>query len=306
MFKIAYPEQQFHTKIIRSQGLPIALSLLEANPKATSVLFYPGTVSSPLMYSLFLHELYALGVNVVGVHPLSHGLSPRIKKDFTLDDMLKNGKDAERFALEHFSGPLVVCGHSQGGILALAHALNNDNIKACFPISTLLPHKDNAASVTRFAFGIRHKQKILAALQNLTKIFPQLPIPFLLYLDHKRILAHGYKMFNPEKNRRISYPLSHITSLFTMDLSQAEDARHLRCPFFLLTARNDMLFPLHLMQDVFSCIGAEQKKLIIIEGGGHLSPLSRVYAKHIAAHVVAECAGLGLHIHAPGTKSTLI
>ncbi len=287
----------FRTEIIQSQGIPIALSLLERDPAATTVLFYPGTVSSPLMYSIFLYELFALGVNVLGIHPLSHGLSPRQKKDFTFDDILQNGKDAESFAHKYFSGPLVLCGHSQGGILALAHSINNKSIKACFPISTLLPHNDNAASVTRLAFIAHHKQKLLAKLRSMAKIFPLLPIPFWMYLDHKRILAHGYKMFSPEKNCRSGYPLSFIANFFNQDLSQAEQMGNISCPFFLLTARNDMLFPLSLMQDTLERIQVEQKKLIIIEGGGHLCPLSQVYAKQMAAHVVAECAGLGLYIH---------
>ncbi len=302
MPKTVYLTQRFRTKFIKSQNVYVALSLLETDPKATTVIFYPGTVSSPIMYSMLLHELFFLGVNVVGVHPLSHGLSPNTKKDFTFDDILQNGKDAENFAREHFSGPLVVCGHSQGGILALAHSLNNDAIKACFSIGTLLPHKDNAASVTRLAVAVRYKQKLLAALQTLARSFPLFPIPFFLYLDYQRILANAYKVFNPENNNRLSYPLSFIASLFNKDMSQAENKEQIRCPFFLFSPRNDELFSLNLMQDVFKCIVAEQKKLIMIEGGGHLAPLSRVYAKHIAAHIVAECAGLGLHIHTPPTQ----
>ncbi len=292
-------KQNFQTHMIESQGRPIALSVLENDPSATTVLFYPGTMCSPLMYSVFLQELFNCGLNVVGIHPLSHRLSPVVKKDFTFDDILQNGKDAELFARERFSGPIVLCGHSQGGILALTHCLDNPHIQACFPISTLLPHIANAAQVTRFGFAQNHRHILLPLLRFFAKICPTLPVPLNFYLQPQRIFANAHKVSCPEKNCRASYPLSLIASLFSQDLSAAEESGHINCPLHLITAKDDMLFSLSMMHDVFTRIQAKQKKLYVVEGGGHLCVVSTVYAQHIATHIAESCASYMLRICTP-------
>ncbi len=285
------------TEFIQSQGLPIALSVLKNSPAATTVLFYPGTMSSPLMYSVLLQELYLAGFNVVGLHPLGHRFSSKAKKAFTFEDIMQNGKDAENFIRQNFSGPLVVCGHSQGGILALAHSINNLHVAACFSINTLLPHRPEAALVTRFAFAMRHRQKYLSMLRFFARILPTFPVPLWLYLQPKRIFAHLYKVSCPEANCLNSYPLAFISSLFHLNLHSAEEEGNIHCPFYLFAAQDDTLFPLSMMQELFAHIQAE-KTCIVLNGGGHLCALSTLYSQNIARHMAAACAGRGLHIHA--------
>ncbi len=284
---------------IQSQ-VPIALSVFEKDPKAVTVLFYPGTMATPHMYPTLLQELYNFGCNVVGIHPLSHGLSPKIKKNFTLDDIVQNGLDAEVWAREYFQGPIVVSGHSQGGILAVAHAMNNQNIAASFPLSTLLPHRDDAITVTHFAKLKAYRHNILNGLRILTKIMPRLPIPFVAYLSIKKIVANAYKVYAPRSDCRFTYPLSHIYSLFSKDLSSKTGS--ISCPVILITAKDDALFPLSMMQETLDEINAEQKKLIVIASGGHLAATSKYYAKHVAAYIAEECAALGLPLYITKTK----
>ncbi len=292
-----YQLQQAKTVRIPSQKNTIVLSVLENSPEAVTVLFYPGTMSSPHMYGVILEELHAKGCNVVGIHPLSHGLSPKTQRIFTFDDILQNGKDAQAWAQNYFSGPIVVSGHSQGGILALAHAVDNPALAACFPMCTLLPQSEDAASVTRFGFLLHHKDKFLSFLRTLARVFPFLPIPFWLYLKPKHILSHAYKVFAPSQGLRYTYPLAFISSLFNKNLHAAEVKGHIHCPLFILSAKNDTLFSWTMMQNILHAVQAPQKKLIGISGGGHLCAVSRVYAKHMAAIIAAHCAGLGLPIH---------
>ncbi len=293
-----------HARLVRipSQGTHIALTVLENNPHAVTVLFYAGTMASPSMYTILLHELYRLGCNVVGIHTISHGESPRDKKLFTLNDLVQSGKDAHAWARKHFSGPIVVSGHSQGGILALAHALNAPSqgelqVDAIFPIGLLLPHKDDAISTTRFSSLHRHKSTFLSTLRFFERLFPFFPVPFFIYLEIQRIIKNAYKPFAPRNNTRSTYPLRFISSLFHADFSQAEISGHIHCPVILLTAKNDALFPLPLMEKTLHSIQAPHKKCIVIDGGGHLCATSRLYAKHIAAHIAAHCAGLGFSLH---------
>ncbi len=262
------------------------------------MVFYPGTMGSPHMYPILLEELYRLGCNVVALHPLSHGQSPRRKKAFTMHDILANGKSAEAFARLAFSGPIVISGHSQGGIACLAHAMQNTQVKAIFPINTLLPHKEDAGSVTRFRPFLRHKNILLRMLRFGAKLFPALPIPLLAYLSLSRILHGAYKVRMDQKHNRFTYPLAFLSSLFHLDLRQVEKEGSITCPVYLYTAKNDALFTLSMMQESLQSISAPQKKLIVLPGGGHMCAMSALYAKHIAAHMAATCAGLGLPLHA--------
>ena len=71
---------------IESGRAPITLSIWEAEQDAApAVVFVPGTMTHPLFYSPFLDAVSRHGYHVVGVHPLSHGRSPRVIRRFTLD-----------------------------------------------------------------------------------------------------------------------------------------------------------------------------------------------------------------------------
>ncbi len=283
---------------IFSMGVPITLSVLERHPQAVTVIFYPGTMATPHMYPLLLNALWHMGCNVVGIHPLSHGLSPKKLKVFTIEDILQNGLDAEIWAQQHFSGPLVACGHSQGGILALAHATQQTTrIAATFPIGTLLPQRQDAGSVTLFHNYMHYREQFLSALRTGARYIPRLPIPFLAYLSLKRILAGSQEPFAPRRQCRATYPLKFLYSLFSYDLSAATTPDTIQCPVILLTAKNDALFPLSMMQSTLDNICAPSKKLITLAGGGHLAAVSRTYAPSIAAHIAQECAGLGLPLY---------
>ncbi len=282
---------------IPSCGTSITLTVLETAPEAVTVLFYPGTMASPLMYPVLLNELHRLGCNVVAIHPISHGLSPKNKSSFTFEDILQNGKDAERWAKRNFSGPLVVSGHSQGGILSLAHALHNPHIQGTFPITTLLPQREESSAVTRLRAMLTYKEPVLRLMRFMASHVPALPIPFLAYLELKPLLKNAHKVFAPNIQKRASYPISFVSSLFHLDLHAAEQAGSIHCPVILLTAKDDQLFPLALMQSTFDAIKAPQKRLIILDGGGHLCAVSRLYAQHIAAHIAQSCAALGLPLH---------
>ncbi len=279
---------------IKSQ-VPIVLSVLKRHSQAVTVLFYPGTMATPAMYPELLIALYNYGCNVVAISPLAHGKSSKNKKSFVFDDILQNGLDAQNWVKDNFSGPIVICGHSQGGILALAHSMNNNDISACFPICTLLMHREDSIEVTHFKSLRAYRNKILKILKKLSYIMPRLPIPFFAYLSIKNVIANAYKVNAPRGECRSTYPLSFLYSLFVKDLSSKNGK--ISCPVFLITAKDDMLFPLKMMNDTLDEIEAVQKKLIIIEAGGHLAATSKYYAKHIAAYIAEHCAGLGLPLY---------
>lgn len=286
--------QHCRTVMIRSGGVPVALSVWHRHPEATTLLFYPGTMASPLMYTLLLEELWRQGLNVVGLHPLSHGLSPCVKKAFTFEDIVRNGRDAVRWIKEHFDGPVVVSGHSQGGILTLAHALHDATIDAAFPLCTLIPEMEGASTVTIFHHWEKHKQLLLGTLRFLAAACPRLPLPMTAYLSLAKALAAHRQVVAPRRYLRWSYPMSFVSSLFNLDLSDACSPGHIACPLILFTARNDALFSLPLMRDTLARIAAPFKKLEVIDGGGHMFAVSKIYVPQVAATVAAHCTGFGL------------
>ncbi len=279
---------------ITSCGVPIVLSLWKRHPGAATLVFYPGTMASPLLYEDLLTRLCVGGMNVVGIHPLSHGESPRIKRRFVFDDILRNGLDAVSWVLEHWGGPVAVAGHSQGGILTLAHAAADPRIAAAFSLCTLLPQHPRAGEVTRFARRLHHRERILHILHTADRFFPRLPVIIPMYLNLSRVFAGAESMPRSVGDTRLSYPLHFVVSLFTADLSAACTKGVIQCPLTVISARNDALFPPELMRTMLDCVKAPAKELMLLSGGGHLAPLTPRRAAEIAANITARCAGYGL------------
>lgn len=116
---------------ISSNNVPITLSIWYTERSSPTIVFLPGTMSHPLMYENFLCGLSERGFNIIGIHYLSHGKSPKIKKNYTMEDLLHNVYDATTYGIENFGENIAVMGSSQGGILAAMAAgrdtrLNNE------------------------------------------------------------------------------------------------------------------------------------------------------------------------------------
>lgn len=302
---------QYEEVRVQSCGVPITLSVWTCDPAATTVVFYPGTMSCSLYYTLFLECLVEQGFNVVGLHPLSHGKSPRIKKLFTFEDILHNGRDAVAWASTHFSGPVVIAGHSQGGILALAHAagyasLHNNNslsIAAVFLLCTMLPQHPRAIELTLLKPFARWHAGLQRAVTRLACLVPLLPVCLPMYLNLFKIVSGGTSAVRSKGTLRAFYPLAFIASLFNANLEQATQEGNIRCPVDVISAVDDALFTPELMRCIFMEIAAPDKKQILLAGGGHMAPLVPRHAAEIAEYMAQRCASLGLPLHPKGCQS---
>lgn len=262
------------------------------NGGSGTVLFYPGTMLAPGHYSTFISALLDSGLAVAGLHLSGHGACGK-KGKFVFSDLLDQGLLAEAWLLDNGFAPVAVCGHSQGGILTLAHAGASASLTAAFAISAVFPRMAEAISLTRFAPLAGRRESILAAIKRLAAVFPSLPVPLPVYLRLSQILA-GKKepLYMGREKGRVCYPLAFLASLFDAEI----DSR-LNCPFWLLGVDNDALFTRELTQSVFDKIDAPAKTLVRIPEGGHMAPLNPSLAQFAARHIAAACAGLGVNLN---------
>jgi pimeloyl-ACP methyl ester carboxylesterase len=279
-----------------SCGVPMTLSIWKAGKKAPSLVFYPGTMASPLLYSELLHRLREYGFNTLGIHHLSHGKSPRIKKTFTFQDLLQNGIDAVSYAQERFTGRVALAGHSQGGILCLAQAGLDERLSVAFPFCFLLPDQPEAIEITRWKRFAPQRERLLRFLARAAACVPRFPVIIPMYLDLGRVFAgtYGFSLERGLRDTRLSYPLAYVASLFSADLAYLAQPGNIRCPVLSMVAGDDALFTPQFMRETLRRIVAPHKELIVMPGGGHMAPLSPQGAAEYAAVVHERCASLGL------------
>lgn len=290
------PSPAYAEVSIPSAGTHIVLSLWHVHPRATSVVFYPGTMASPFLYRCFVRALCDAGLNVAGIHLLSHGKSPCERHSFTLEDMVQNGIDAVSWVDTHWQTPVVIAGHSQGGILTIAHIARDSRPRAAFPLCMALPQHEDAIDITRFARLRPCRKQLLRLIAGLARHMPWLPIPAPCYLDMARIMAGAESLRSDPGDCRITYPLSFISSLFHACLEDACTPGHIHCPVCVIAAQTDALFTPALHRSMLECIAAPSKELLLFSGGGHLLPLSPQRATQAAAAIAGRCAGLGLSL----------
>lgn len=262
------------------------------NYGAQTLLFYPGSMLGPRHYNLLLQAFRKTGFTVVGLHLAGHDLNLATRLD-SFKSLLLQGLEAETWLEKNNYGPLIVCGHSQGGILALAHASESSRLRAAFAISAIFPQLDDAIELTRFAHFARYRKNILKYIIKFASLMPWFPIPLPAYLSIKKILAGKQKPSVMGSGfGRLSYPLKYLADLFSTNISVG-----LLCPFYLYSALNDALFTPKLIQKTFDVIKAPQKHLVWLENGGHMAPLNPYWANFIAKNTAEACIELGSSLH---------
>lgn len=267
-------------------------AVLEIWPRkgAGALLFYPGTMVAPGHYRAFLLAAQRAGFAIAGLHLTGHGRNDDGR--FTFDSLLGQGLDAEKWLWENGYGPVAVCGHSQGGILAMAHGGRSSSIAGAFSLCAVFPRMARAIDLTHFAFLWKYRATILKYIKKAAALLPRLSVPLPFYLSLGEIFAGAREpLLSGGDKGRISYPLEFLASLFDADINNS-----LKCPFRLYAAINDELFTPALTQEVFACVRSRRKKVIWLRDGGHLFPLNPELAEFVARDMAAACAGLGFPI----------
>ncbi len=269
------------TPLLESIAQGDATFLLEIWPGADTrwILFYAGTMLSPLQYRTFILALQQEGFSVAAPHFSGHGLAQR-PSGVNIHTLLAEALAAERWLCEQGYRSIAVSGHSQGGILALAHAASSTELSACIPVSAILPQIPLAIQATRFAsLGIA-RSRLIEKFNALARFAPQFPIPLPCYLSLAKIHKGHGEIHTSRRKARFSYPLSFLASLFNLSLPE-----QLFCPLCLFSARNDALFSEELTRETFAHIKTPCKELHWLEGGGHLAVFDPSQAQFIAKEI---------------------
>lgn len=278
-----------HFTRLRRNGHSLTLEI-RPNPGAGTMLFYPGTMLSPRQYGALMAALREAGFTVAGLHLEGHGVNPH-RSGFTFASLLEDGLFAERWLHDAGFGPVAVCGHSQGGILSVAHAGVSTTLTAAFAICAILPQMPQAIALTRFARFGNQRDRLQRGIAALGRLLPRLPVPLVCYLSPRRVLAGRRNIRIDRRGSRLAYPLGFLASLFSARVSP-----RLHCPFRLYNAGDDALFTPALARAFLNGIEAPAKKLVWIPDGGHLAPMNPAHARFIARDAGAVCAGLGMSL----------
>lgn len=263
---------------------------------AGAVLFYPGSFVSPLQYRILLKAMRAAGLAVAGLHLTGHGRC-RHRADFRFSDLLENGLAAERWLQKNGYPHILVSGHSQGGMLTLAHAAHSRRIAAAFPISAALPQREEAIHLTLFARFAPNRARLQAGLSRLARLLPLLPLPYFAYLSTGRLRRNGAPAPIATKGMRAFYSLRFLDSLFSACIPPL-----MHCPIGFFNAHDDALFTPAIVTKTFDALQAPNKTFFQLPYGGHLAPMNEAIAGFIAATIALWAAGHGIPLHQYETR----
>ncbi len=266
------PQYEHYDEVtLTSSGVPIVLSRYHSGEDDPVVIFLPGTMVHPLFYDSFLSKLARSGFNVVGIHFISHGKSPRIREDFTIYDLMQNVRDTIDFCSGHYEGELFLLGSSQGGIVATAVA-DDPRLKAVLAHDTILPELDETVQLLNLPPLLHTVAKpLLALFKAAAFVAPKFQLPLTAYLDAKRLTASQktFVRYMDDPLCRKSYPLCFLSSLFFVDMHVATDGS-MACPYVLIAAKEEKLFPFSYVEKVFEKIVAPQKELLAFDLEQHV------------------------------------
>lgn len=270
---------------------------------AATVLFVPGTMLGPLQYRIFLRALYAQGFSVAALHLTGHGAARHIWS-FRLPDLLDDVRRAVAALQQARSGPILLCGHSQGGIMSLALACGGslataggrpvpvaplDGVAAFFAVSAVFPQSEDTLSLTLLRPLHAHRHAIQTRLLRAARRFPALPLPLFCYLSPHRLLAGHGAIDLPLTGRRLTYPLGLLADLLALHVNETTSK-----PFFLLGARNDALFTPTMLRATYERLDAPEKKLHFLPSGGHMLLMQDATARETAAYLALRACAQGL------------
>ena len=255
---------------IVSDGLKIHLDIYDngANLNKT-VIFIHGTSIYSRFYAKFCYKLFKKGFRIVLPDMRGHGLSEGKRGHFTMDQHVKTVFDVVSYVLERYGEKIAVMGSSLGGITSLYSISNDPRIK------TAICH--NAAIFNEKAHKKIAKTKGIKRLATplvpfMAKITPKFSINIFNYLTPESLTSSevGFKMIDDISKDKLSSMKYTLTSL-KAQLSEAmpNPIETIKNPVMLINGSEDGLFSVDYMEEIYTRLTCDKKKLEIIQGATH-------------------------------------
>lgn len=251
-------------------GLRLHLDVIPGHPSAPIFVFMPGTNAYALLYGELLTAIADAGFNVVGFDPRGHGRSDGRRGSYTIPELLADMRAVVAWAEARFSGPVVVGGSSQGGIVSFYAAAAEISPRLAGAFCHNLADLADPAS-TRLVRAPRLARALRPLLHAVARLAPEIPVPMPAYLDLRREpvrgfgSAHDILMADPALAPAVV--LRTLASLDTAPLARPVEA--IRVPIFALHAGADTIFPADLVAGLFTRITAPHSELHVVPEAPH-------------------------------------
>lgn len=280
---------RFAAATVESDGIPLHVDFIAAEPQADTLVFVPGTNAYALLYGEFLTAVADRGINVVGFDPRGHGRSGGARGSYVLGELVRDLDAVVRWARERFAGRVFVAGSSQGGITAFYYAAGRTDVAGaiCHNLADLAD--PSSVCLTRFP---RVSSLLGPLVRMLARIAPELPVPMSAYLDLRTEpvagFAHAHEILLADP---LTVPFVRLRTLDSLSREPLPVApERISTPMLVLQAGADTIFPTAYVEALARRIGPAAR-VIVYPGLPHYM---------IVDHVSAFVDDVVEFLHAPG------
>jgi pimeloyl-ACP methyl ester carboxylesterase len=258
---------RFESDSIVSDGLALHTDIIEVDRQRPTLVFMPGTNAYAMLYGDFLTALADRGYNVIGFDPRGHGRSEGVRGSYTVSELVTDMRSVVSYARERFGEPVVAAGSSQGGITAFYLAATGAPVAGVICHNAADLNDPDSVRLTRFP---RIGGLLRPVLQQLARLFPELPVPMTAYIDLE--LEPVRNMGNA---RDVLYwdpllvPFVRLKTLASLGSEQlARPVEEIDIPVMMLQAEMDTIFPTDYIERIHARLNCE-KSLKVYPGLPH-------------------------------------
>ena len=248
-----------------SDGVCLALYILQGRPDAPVYVFMPGTAVYAQLYAQLLVDLHARGYTIVAYDPRGHGRSGAKRGLFTIPQMIADGRKVAACARHRFGKKVVFSGSSQGGVVSLYVAATADpNIATvvCHNIAWLDGNTIRQISIFRPPLFLVPLLCRLFLLMRAWSLPVNWYLPFnKLHLPNGGPPGSAMKLMEKDPLATLAYSLGAISTL--AKTKPAHPLDRITMPVMLISSEGDEVFPVAYEQRIFAMLTCEKQFLLL-------------------------------------------